>query len=76
MSPNEIKVGKTYTNRGAGKTQRTVIAIGPEFRPSQFWNATGEPPNHDEPGVLFEQRGIGRNLYLSSFAKWAGKEAA
>ncbi|MER2513128.1 MAG: hypothetical protein ABTQ25_12075 [Nitrosomonas ureae] len=71
MSPLEIEVGKTYTNRGAGKTQRTVIAIGDEYRPERFWSSN-EPPN--EPGVLYEQNGKRRNLYLGSFAQWCGKE--
>lgn len=74
MKAHEIEVGKTYTNRGAGKTARTVIAIGVEHRPSQFWNNTGIPPNPDEPGVLYEQNGAQRHLFLSSFAAWCGKE--
>ena len=74
MSPMEIKVGKTYANRGKGKTQRKVLAIGPAFRPKQFWNATGTPPNPDDPGVLYEQKGRQASLYLASFAAWCGKE--
>ena len=74
MSPLEIEVGKTYTNRGAGKTKRKVLAIGTEHRPKQFWNATGTPPKPNDPGVLYEQGGKQRNLYLQSFAAWCGKE--
>lgn len=33
MSPKGIKVGKTYRNRGKGKTTRTVLAIGDEHKP-------------------------------------------
>jgi hypothetical protein len=71
MKPSEIQVGKTYVNRGAGRTRRTVIAfldneLGPE------WYGSGEPP--DGPVVQFEQDGKQRSLYLSSFAAWAGRE--
>jgi hypothetical protein len=71
MSPKDIQVGKTYTNRGAGKSRRTVIAIGDEHRPGCF-NGIGSPPN--EPGVLYEQLGQRSTLYLSSFAGWCGKK--
>lgn len=70
MKPSDIKVGKTYTNKGVGRTQRKVLAIGNEHRPKIFFGAT--PP--DELGILYEQKGKQRNLYLSSFAKWCGKE--
>ena len=73
MKPSEIQVGKTYTNRGAGRTRRTVLAIGDEYRPHEFFSDS-DPP--DEPGVMFEQKGRGQHsLYLSSFAAWAGREA-
>jgi hypothetical protein len=72
MSPNDIQAGKTYTNRGAGKTRRTVIAIGDEHRPKR-WNGYPDAfPNGT--GVLYEQNGVRRNLYLPSFAQWAGRE--
>jgi hypothetical protein len=72
MSPNDIQAGKTYTNRGAGKTRRTVIAIGDDHCPAK---RGGYPAPHQAgPGVMYEQDGVRRNLYLSSFAKWAGKE--
>jgi len=72
MKPSEIEVGKTYRNRGAGKTTRTVLAIGGAHRPKVYYNATGDHPN--DKGVLFydHQNGEKRNLYLKSFAKWAG----
>lgn len=75
MKTTEIKVGEIYVNRGAGRTRRTVIAIGEEHRPNHFWNATRTPPNPDEPGVLYEQNGRQNRLYLSSFAQWCGKVA-
>jgi len=75
LSPKDIKVGETYVNRGKGKTTRIVLAIGNQHRPTR-WLSFGSPP--DEPGVLFKQpnaRGeIQDRLYLSSFAKWAGRK--
>ncbi|ABM32272.1 hypothetical protein FRC97_22555 [Paracidovorax citrulli] len=73
MSPKEIQVGKTYVNRGQGRTRRTVIAIGPKHVP-RCWHGWTKPPA-GTPGVLFEQNGRRENLYLSSFATWAGEEA-
>jgi len=79
MKPSEIKVGKTYINRGAGRTRRRVLGIGDEHRPP-VWLGAGSVP--DEPGVLYEQYTGKRaedkpthgKLCLSSFARWAGKE--
>ena len=74
MKASDIQVGKTYTNRGAGRTRRTVVAIGTEHRPEWF----GYPeatPGPDELGVLYEQDGKQGCLFLNSFASWAGKEA-
>jgi len=68
MKSSEIRVGVTYVNRGAGRTQRKVLAIGNEHRPRQ-WLSNSRPP--DEPGVFFEQKGKQDNLYLSSFVSWA-----
>lgn len=72
MSPKGIKVGKTYRNRGKGKTTRTVLAIGDEHKPRVYYNASGEHP--DNTGVLYEQKGTQNRLYLKSFAQWAGSE--
>lgn len=72
MKPSEIEVGETYVNRGAGKTKRRVIAIGSDIVP-EFW--FGSNPRPDEPGVVFVQKGEMRNMYLSSFASWAGGKA-
>lgn len=74
MKSSEIQVGVTYVNRGVGRTQRRVLAIGDEHRPERWFGEPcvgmcGGPP--DESGVLFEQKGKQSTLYLSSFAKWA-----
>ena len=70
MKTTQIEVGKTYANKGAGKTFRKVLAIGDEHRP-KFWFSGKQPP--DEPGILYEQTGrnagIG-NLYITSFSSW------
>jgi hypothetical protein len=75
MSPKDIKVGETYVNRGKGKTTRTVLEIGSQHRPTRWLSQSSLP---DEPGVLFRQpdaRGETQDcLYLSSFAKWAGRK--
>jgi hypothetical protein len=71
MKASEIQVGKTYRNRGAGRTQRKVLAIGDDHRP-RSWH--GASPRPDEPGVLYEQDGKQQKLMLSSFAAWAGAE--
>ena len=71
MKPTEIEVGKTYRNRGAGRTQRKVLGIDDDYRP-RFWY--GASPRPDEPGVLYEQDGKQQKLMLSSFAAWAGAE--
>ncbi len=68
MSPTNIYAGKTYTNRGAGRTRRTVNCLFPD-------------PVTNEPMVRFQQQ-FGKNglreyvLSLVSFAQWAGKEVA
>jgi len=78
MKPSDIKIGVTYRNRGAGRTQRTVIDIGPHIEPS--WEGRGVPPR--EPGVRFLPHGLPYEpekdqtckLFLSAFAAWAGSE--
>jgi len=80
MKPEDIEVGKTYVNAGDGRTRRKVIAIGDQDRPPN-WHGASEPD--EEPIVLFEQdigsgntlQNVRRNLYLTSFAKWAEREA-
>ena len=65
----DIQVGEVYRNRGAGRTHRTVLAIGDEHRPDNWLGDPDKKP--DEPGVLYEQGGQKYALYLSSFAQWA-----
>ena len=70
MEQSEIKVGRTYINKGAGRTKRKVVAIGYEHKPV-FYSSYLPTPNN--PGVLYEQDGKLDNLYLRSFAAWCGK---
>lgn len=72
MKAKDIQVDKTYINRGAGRTRRTVLAIGARYIPD-LWLSDRPRPN--EPGVEFEQSGNVERLYLSSFAHWARREA-
>lgn len=74
MKPEEIEVGRVYVNRGAGRTTRKVIAIGLDHAPKQWGGSRDTSPAGAQPGVLFEQEGERRNLYLSSFASWAGRK--
>ena len=74
MRAKDIQIGKTYVNRGAGKTTRTVLAIGDEHRP-EHWLGTWGTIAPNEPGVLYEQKGVQHTIYLSSFATWAKCEA-
>lgn len=71
MSPKKIQVGKTYINRGKGRTSRTVLRIGHDITP-EFWLSSG--PRPEDEGVEFEQNGKIVTMYLKSFATWAGKE--
>jgi hypothetical protein len=71
MKAGDIKVGFSYLNKGAGRTMRTVVGIGDQFRPD-MWFGSNPPP--DEPGVLFTQSGMEHRMYLSSFVKWCGRE--
>ena len=70
MSPSKIEVGKTYCNRGKGRTMRTVLEISEESIAPWFSNS--EPPS--EPVVRYAQNGVEERLYLSSFAAWCGRE--
>lgn len=70
MKPKDIEVGKTYVNRGAGKTSRTVLEIGKHLEAN--WYSPNERP--DEPVVKYLQGTFESTLYLSSFAAWCGKE--
>lgn len=72
MKKSDIEVNATYINRGAGKTRRTVLAIGKEHRPEVWYS---QNPRPDEPGVKYRQGDYEGTLYLSSFAQWAGRKA-
>jgi len=76
MKPSDIQIGKTYINRGAGRTHRKVLAIGDEHRPKE-WSGDLSAPK--QPGVLYEQqdswdRNYRSKIYLRSFVLWAGGE--
>ena len=70
MKPSDIEVGKTYVNRGAGKTLRTVLEIGKHLREPWFSDAKRK----NEPMVKYLQKDRKYTIYLSSFAAWCGKE--
>lgn len=86
MKASDIKVGKTYRNRGSGKTQRKVAGIGLEYQPERRF--APERPDW-MVGVEYQQKlpdgalrqGFGdwsepRRLWLDSFASWAGSEVS
>lgn len=79
MKESQIQVGKTYVNKGAGRTVRRVKAIGPEFLP-KFRLSTNQRFPDGAVGVLYSQIGPGRQIqndttiWLKSFAAWAGAE--
>jgi len=75
MNPSEIKVDHTYRNRGKGSTRRTVLVISEKIKPD--WSGRGPKPK--EPGVRFRNENgrypqLIEELYLSSFANWAGED--
>jgi hypothetical protein len=72
MSPSDIQVGKTYVNRGKGRTRRKVLEISRDIQPT--WYSFRKVP--DDPGVRFvDDKGHIAKLWLCSFASWAGREA-
>ena len=86
MKASDIKVGKTYRNRGRGTTQRKVTGIGPEFPPDRRFS-DARPDSWF--GVEYQQKlpddamrqGFGdwsepRRRWLDSFASWAGSEVS
>lgn len=78
MSPDQIKAGKTYCNRGAGKTQRYVALIT-SFDDDQGFPYIGCKPHKGKRKVCFRQTGLGKPestgfLLLEAFAAWAGRE--
>ena len=70
MSPAKIESGKTYCNRGKGRTQRTVLEISDKLQ-AEWFSHLARP---SEPVVRYSQEGTEATLYLSSFASWAGRE--
>jgi hypothetical protein len=79
MKACEIKVGKTYVNRGAGKTRRTVLEIVESTDRAEYIGQWIPDVRVGGPFVRFEHSRFGTlqtaSLTLDSFAKWAGREA-
>lgn len=72
MSQKKIEVGKTYRNCGAGTTWRKVQCISLDCRPREL---DGSITYEHEPGVQYiDSKGRVAQLYLTSFARWAGSE--
>jgi hypothetical protein len=71
MKPSDISVGKTYRNKGAGRTTRRVVDMGTHLPPPHWFSSNPRP---GESVVEFVQGNATRRLYLSSFAAWAGSE--
>lgn len=70
MSPLKIEVGKTYCNRGKGRTLRTVVEISDKLEAPWF----SRSDRSNESVVKYVQNGVEATLYLSSFAAWCGRE--
>lgn len=78
MSPNQIEQGKTYCNRGARTTRRTVVLIT-SLDDDQGFPYIGCKPHKGKQKVYFRQTGLGRPkstgfLLLEAFVAWAGRE--
>lgn len=69
MKKNDIKIGETYFNSGAGKTFRKVLDISKDLEIT--WWGEGDPPNEPVVEYCKNTGGIGRR-YLTQFARWAG----
>lgn len=77
MSPENIKEGKIYRNRGKGNTLRKVLKVAIDLEPPAF-------STPKEPGELIvryiqikgnrDTENKEQSLYLRSFASWAGGE--
>ena len=70
MKPKDIEVGKTYTNKGKGRTVRRVLDIGNHLD-APWFSSNKRPAEHV---VKYIQEGREYTLYLSSFASWCGRE--
>ena len=76
MKQKDIKVGKIYTNSGAGTTFRKVVSIEVETEENRpHWWSSGPRPE-GMPVVVYKDYRTGNiyRLYLKSFAQWAGSE--
>jgi hypothetical protein len=71
MKPSDIKVGKTYRNRGKWTTRRKVLAMTTIAVLGLRGGVWCRP---EIPGVQYEQNGSRDECLLSQFAKWAGGE--
>ena len=78
MKAKDIEQGKTYRNKGAGRTTRTVVKIilhPDEDQLPKWWSSSPRPES--EPVVVFKDtKGCVDSLYLRSFASWAGGEVS
>ena len=76
MKTKDIEQGKTYRNKGAGRTTRTVVKIilhPDDDQLPKWWSS--DPRPESEPVVVFKDAKGGVNsLYLRGFASWAGGE--
>lgn len=72
MKISDIQTGKTYRNKNAGRTTRTVVDIGDHIRPPWAGN--------EKTFVNYRQMWCGKEkeytLSLKSFARWAGSEVS
>ena len=78
MSPGQIEVGKTYCNRGARTTRRTVVLIT-SLDDDQGFPYIGCKPHKGKQKVYFRQTGLGKPeskgfLLIEAFAAWAGRQ--
>lgn len=73
MKTTDIKIGKTYRNKGAGRTTRTVLDIGEHVPPPFKWDRRKElrVSFSQQYGADMEKQ---YTLSLESFAQWAGSE--
>lgn len=69
------EVGKTYKNKGAGRTVRTVVAIE-KYNPTNppIWFSSG--PRPDDMVVVYTAGNAKdhRRMYMKSFKAWVGEE--
>lgn len=78
MSPTQIEQWKTYCNRGAKTTRRTVVLIT-SLDDDQGFPYIGCKLHKGKKKVYFRQTGLGKPestgfLLIEAFAAWAGCE--